>query len=80
MLDPLHARIFYVASDGRCRMTSPMTLLGEAKETGDQLRDRVLALTTEFVRSRWYRMEVSTPLVGEYGRFSGGYHRLLATR
>ena len=80
MIETLNVRIMFVSANGECKATSPMVLLDNG-ETDEELLSRILNLTTDWLRQRWYRIEVSAPEVQFInGLIRGGYHRLLVTR
>ena len=77
--NPVEYYIQYVAADGNCRMTSTQLMLMKDSSL-EELQERIINLMTDFVKSRWYRIEVTTPLVNNYGNLEGGYKVLLVTR
>ncbi len=76
---PLEYRIFYRSREDSIKMTQRQIAIGSG-ETPEEFLNKLLTLTTDFVRGNWVRVEVTTPTTSNYGRLEGGHKILLATR
>lgn len=67
----LSVLIWYVAADGQNRYQN-LTIHNNAATTENEMLQDAIQYTTGFVRSRWFLIEVTTPMRSEYGAVRGG--------
>ena len=75
----LSVLIWYVTVDGKNRYQD-LAIPNNAAKTEEEMLQDALRYTTDFVRGRWFLIEVTTPIRSEYGQLRGGEKVLRARR